>query len=229
MSKKIKAVKNPIGIEIDYRNYLRRYLEKVIKYARENNNRGLENATRAAIKKAEAVGGKISAHVVKEIKKNFKAGLPKTDAKEWTDRAIKESDVVRLDAFVFRNTLLIQNITSEVQLKIFEEVRKDPSGLDSLFKRIKEATGFADSRVKLIARDQTSKLNSELAALRHTAAGFSRYVWATVGDERVRENHEELNGKIYFYGEPTDEEDGLPPGEPIQCRCVAEPIFEELI
>lgn len=229
MAKKIKAPKHPHGAEIAYRNYLQQYLQEVIKYSKNGNNRGIENATRAAIKYAESIGGKISAHVLREIKKNLKDGLIKSDAQVWTERAVAANDAPYLDAFVFRNTLFIQNVTNEVRIKIYDEIRKNATDLEPLEKRIKEVTGFSDFRVKLIARDQTAKLNSELSALRHKAAGFTRYEWATSGDERVRDEHKHLNGNVYQYDAPTDEKDGLPPGQPIQCRCVAEPIFEELL
>lgn len=229
---KIRPPKNPKATEIDYRNYLIKYMGRVIDYASKGNNRGIENATRAAAKKAEQVGKGISAHVVREIKKNLKEGLKNevssSAIKTLTDRALSIDDKLRLNAFVYYNTALINNVSGEVQLKIFDEIRKDPTGLPPLEQRIKDATGFSDARVRLIARDQTSKLNSELSAMRHKAAGFTKYQWTTSGDERVRDEHVELDGNVYSYDEPTDEQDGLQPGQPINCRCLAEPIFDGL-
>jgi SPP1 gp7 family putative phage head morphogenesis protein len=229
---KIKPPKNPKATEVDYRNYLIGYIGRVIDFASKGNNRGIENATRAAIKKAERVGKGVSAHVIREIKKNLKEGLrnevSNSVIKTLTDRALSVDDKLRLNAFVGYNTVLIRNVSGEVQLKIFDEIRKDPTGLPSLEQRIKDVTGFSNARVKLIARDQTSKLNSELSAMRHKAAGFTKYQWATSGDERVREEHVDLGGNVYKYDEPTDERDGLQPGQPINCRCLAEPIFDGL-
>lgn len=229
---KIKPPKNPKATEIDYRNYLIRCMGRVIDFASKGNNRGVENATRAAAKKAEQVGKGISAHVIREIKKNLKDGLKgevsNSIIKKLTDRALSIDDKLRLNAFVYYNTALIKNVSGEVQLKIFDEIRKDPTGLPPLEQRIKDVTGFSDARVRLIARDQTSKLNSELSAMRHKAAGFTKYQWTTSGDERVREEHVDLDGNIYRYDEPTDEQDGLQPGQPINCRCLAEPIFDGL-
>ena len=229
---KIKPPKNPKATEIDYRNYLIRYMGRVIDFASKGNNRGVENATRAAAKKAEQVGKGISAHVIREIKKNLKDGLKgevsNSIIKKLTDRALSIDDKLRLNAFVYYNTALIKNVSGEVQLKIFDETRKDPTGLPPLEQRIKDVTGFSDARVRLIARDQTSKLNSELSTMRHKAAGFTKYQCTTSGDERVREEHVDLDGNIYRYDEPTDEQDGLQPGQPINCRCLAEPIFDGL-
>lgn len=93
-----------------------------------------------------------------------------------------------------------------------------------LRKRMTEEFGVLDSRAKLIARDQVSKLTSDLNRRRHEQAGVTSYVWMSSRDERVRERHRALDGKEYKYGEPTGAEQGLPPGQPIQCRCVARGI-----
>lgn len=95
-----------------------------------------------------------------------------------------------------------------------------------LRKRMTEEFGVLDSRAKLIARDQVSKLTSDLNRRRHEQAGVTSYVWMSSRDERVRERHRALDGKEYKYGEPTGAEQGLPPGQPIQCRCVARGIVE---
>ena len=55
-------------------------------------------------------------------------------------------------------------------------------------------------------------------------AGIEKYTWRTSQDELVRPRHARLEGNVYRYGEPTGAEDGLPPGQPIQCRCVAQAI-----
>lgn len=86
--------------------------------------------------------------------------------------------------------------------------------------------GFSDSRAKLIARDQTAKFNSDLNRFRQQQAGIEKYTWRTSADERVRPRHRALEGNVYAYGEPTGAEDGLPPGQPVQCRCVAQAIVD---
>lgn len=48
-----------------------------------------------------------------------------------------------------------------------------------------------------------------------------RYVWRTVGDSRVRDEHATRDGQIYTWGNPPE---GGHPGEDYNCRCWAEPI-----
>jgi SPP1 gp7 family putative phage head morphogenesis protein len=76
----------------------------------------------------------------------------------------------------------------------------------------------------LIARDQTLKLNSAITKDRHIAAGISEYTWSTSLDDRVRPEHEALEGTKHSWDAPP--EPGHP-GEDFQCRCVAIPVIDE--
>jgi SPP1 gp7 family putative phage head morphogenesis protein len=76
------------------------------------------------------------------------------------------------------------------------------------------------SRAELIARDQTLKVNASVARAGHEDAGFDKYIWSTSMDERVRPEHEVLEGQIFSYSIGSPEGN---PGDPVQCRCVALP------
>ena len=81
------------------------------------------------------------------------------------------------------------------------------------------------SRARVIARDQVNKVNAELTRVRQTAAGITSYIWRTVGDDLVRDTHEEFNGRRFTWASGSPEGH---PGEPINCRCVAEPVVDDL-
>ena len=87
-----------------------------------------------------------------------------------------------------------------------------------------------ESRVEIIARDQTAKMNSAFSRVRMLDVGINRYQWQTSGDERVRETHAEVDGQEFGFDEPgpvVGTVDGEPchPGEDILCRCTALPVF----
>lgn len=96
---------------------------------------------------------------------------------------------------------------------------------------ISDRLDVAESRAKLISRDQTLKFFGELNAVRQQALGAEQYIWRTVEDERVRSVHAERDGKTYSWddppGDPEDPATGGHPGAAINCRCWAEPIFPE--
>ena len=79
-------------------------------------------------------------------------------------------------------------------------------------------------RAKLIARDQTQKVNAAVTQGRQSNLGVTEYIWRTSSDERVRESHKSKNGKRFRWDSPPA--DTGHPGQDIQCRCVAEPVIE---
>lgn len=96
-------------------------------------------------------------------------------------------------------------------------------------KLLEERVGVSKSRAQLIARDQTLKLNAALNEHRQRAVGVTSFRWSTSHDERVRPSHAELDGQTFKWDDPpvVDDEEATP-GEPVNCRCIALPIFDEL-
>lgn len=92
------------------------------------------------------------------------------------------------------------------------------------------------SRARLIARDQTAKVNGQLTARRQNNVGIEYFRWVTVHDERVRDTHRHLQDRETEYGigvykwsdPPKGQKDRkIIPGYEFQCRCMAEPLFTE--
>jgi SPP1 gp7 family putative phage head morphogenesis protein len=90
---------------------------------------------------------------------------------------------------------------------------------------------ISKGRAKFIARQETSLLTSNIKEVQYKQAGVDRYIWRTVGDNRVRDMHDELNGKEFSFSNPPDAKyfsTGKPenPGHDFNCRCVALAIIE---
>ena len=100
---------------------------------------------------------------------------------------------------------------------------------NNIFDIMSERTDVSDSRAKLIARDQVAKLNGALTQQRQRDIGVEGYIWRTVGDERVRDTHEEVDGQFFSWDSPPSETDDNHPGEDYQCRCWAEPVLPEFL
>lgn len=84
--------------------------------------------------------------------------------------------------------------------------------------------GTLEGRMRTIARHQLSVLHARVQSERARAVGVREFVWRTQGDDRVRDEHERLEGTRHAYDEPPDE--GLP-GEPVNCRCWAESVIPD--
>lgn len=92
--------------------------------------------------------------------------------------------------------------------------------------RLQEATGISARKAKGIARDQIATLQGQVTQARQTRLGVERYRWRTVGDSRVRTAHRQRDGKIFSWDKPPP--DGHP-GTPINCRCYAEPLLDDVL
>lgn len=132
-------------------------------------------------------------------------------------------------AFIAQNVSLITKMTQTEMDTIGEMVlRNVQKGLryEELSKEIEKQMDISRNRADLIARDQVEKLNGQLSQLRQQSIGGKRYIWRTAMDERVRSEHEDREGKEFSWDDPPD--DGHP-GEPINCRCYAEMIFDDIL
>lgn len=94
----------------------------------------------------------------------------------------------------------------------------------SMIKHIQKVGKVTENRARVIARDQSSKLNSALNQQRSQNLGVEEYIWRTAGDERVRDSHRSKNGKVFRWDSPPP--DTGHPGQDIQCRCVAQAIIK---
>jgi SPP1 gp7 family putative phage head morphogenesis protein len=125
----------------------------------------------------------------------------------------------------------------EITSKIMTAFKKDPN-FPGVFKK-------ARTRAKLIARDQTSKMYGKLTEVRQRKVGVNKYIWKTSRDERVRDSHRKMHGKVCKWEDATvfkysDSEYvswkkrssiggvNFHPGQDIQCRCHASPIFDDI-
>lgn len=95
--------------------------------------------------------------------------------------------------------------------------------VEELAALIQERADVSESRAELIARDQTSKINSAVSSYRQQSAGITNYVWSGSLDERERETHLANEGKIFAWASPPLETGH--PGDDICCRCVAVPVI----
>lgn len=136
-----------------------------------------------------------------------------------------------LEKWVSDNVELITTIPSRSLDKmkeiVYQNYMKGATTTD-IVKEIQQQYGMSKRHARLIARDQTAKLNAEITKSQQTNAGIKRYKWSDSRDERVRKSHKDLNGHIFNWNEPPETEKGRKchPGEDYQCRCCAIPVFD---
>jgi len=141
-----------------------------------------------------------------------------------------------IDASIYDNVGLIKSIPDQYLERVRSIVNTNVrAGLrpSAMIPQLVNQFGVTERRAKFIARDQTAKVNGDLAEKRQINAGFPYFQWDDSDDERVRHSHEELANRVTAYGKGVYRWDNLPlgkDGKPIKpgyeygCRCVARPV-----
>lgn len=152
-----------------------------------------------------------------------------------------------IKSFAAENAALIKSIPdqtiSRVQGIVQRGVRAGQSA-KSLEADIMREMETTRARARLIARDQTSKLNGQLTQRRQEAIGLKTYYWDTSNDERVRPSHDALEGKLCRWDDDSvySDDGGKTwkprllirayighPGSDYQCRCAGRSDTDALL
>lgn len=142
-----------------------------------------------------------------------------------------------VQASLFDTTRLITSIPdqylTQVESIVMTNIRAGGRPA-AIAKSLQKQFKITEGRAKLIARDQTAKVNGDLAAKRQQSSGFEYFQWLDSDDERVRDRHEDIANKVTAYGKgiyrwdyPPLSSQGVPiiPGQDYQCRCIARPVL----
>ena len=185
---------------------------------------------------AKTIAKKMVYNISSKNKKSFDKSLKNQTGVDLSDILVDDGLTDFLDAQVSKNVSLIKSIPQEYFKSIetvvmngvanglrFEEIAKQIGGI----KGISSVNGKLQNRIKLIARNETSNINSSINKRRQEWLEIKEFKWVTAHDERVRTSHARINGNIYNW-------DDLPivdgvktfPGQPINCRCIAIPVIK---
>lgn len=186
-------------------------------------------------KRIAAIVGKIarmtSDHQRRELFRQIKSGLG-IELATIADHGL----MARIQHFVAENVALIRTVPQEYFGQVEKVVLagvKSGRRASEIAADLDQRAEVATSRVKVIARDQVNKFQAALNHARQTSLGVKRFAWMTMGDDRVRPEHAERNGKVYGWDDPPgdadDPGDGARPGDGIQCRCYAAPQLDEIL
>lgn len=178
--------------------------------------------TEAAIQKLNGISMRLNLFNKKQFHKVVRSGLGADvlTQENWLQGS--------LDDWALENARLIRDIAEDYQRKIAAKVAAaitDSVPIERLTDDIMKMIDAPLHRAKLIATDQTQKLNGNLTRKRQQEIGVSKYRWRGVIDEKERPEHLRREGKIFSWSDPPS--DGHP-GQPIRCRCWAEMILPDL-
>jgi len=216
-----------------------------------SNQKAMQDALDRYSKQLEPWAKRQSRKMLETVQKSNKRAYTmksKTMGKEIT-RAFLDPHNISAEALIARHlheeqVRLIKSIPVEAGLRAQELARKaaltglratpDKGTINEIKKELGFTTEQAENRARLIARTETAKANATINQARAMSVGSRQYRWHNSGDGAVRESHriykgQRLQGKIFSWDNPPTLDDGMTghPGEFPNCRCFAEPIFDE--
>lgn len=104
----------------------------------------------------------------------------------------------------------------------------------AIAEELQKTTKVSESSAMLIARTEVARASAFINQSRAEAVGSSQYKWRNSGDAAVRDAHKtyhghKLDGMVFSWNAPPTLDDGTTghPGTFPNCRCYAEPVFDE--
>jgi SPP1 gp7 family putative phage head morphogenesis protein len=141
------------------------------------------------------------------------------------------------NALMLEQVTLIKSIPLEAGMRaqqLAQEAFYSGTRADDIAAEIAKTNEVTESRAVLIARTETARANAKINQARANSVGSRQYRWHNSGDGAVRESHKvyrgkKLQGMIFGWDSPPTLDDGMTghPGTFPNCRCFAEPIFDE--
>jgi SPP1 gp7 family putative phage head morphogenesis protein len=151
---------------------------------------------------------------------------------------LRDADLAALaEDFTAENIALIRTVPERYfgeLADVVTEAINAGSRASTIADLIEERYGVSETNAARIANDQVGKFFGDLNQTRQEELGITTYTWATAHDNRVRDNHEELDGTVQSWDVPppgggTNEDEDGHPGEGINCRCQALPDVDAFL
>lgn len=171
---------------------------------------------------------------IRDVKTKYKSIIKSIDEQIEisVDLTQAEKEIIAKE---YKNNLelYIKNFLDEETKKLRDEVEESVNAgyrAEHLKELIKERYRVSESKAEFLAKQETSLLTSKYTQMRYKDAGINKYIWSTSGDNRVRHDHKELDGKIISYDDPpiVDKATGRKAhaGEDFGCRCIQVPVID---
>lgn len=173
--------------------------------------------------------------LIKDVIKNVKIAIPERGQSFAIIKRV-DSEVIKQfkDEYLKTTALPINNMeqraVERLRKKLLPLVVEEGYTQDDLAQVIETEFGMTQRHAEFLARQETKIIKSKIIRDRAVNLGHTRYIWQTAGDQRVRDTHRVLNGKIFdFNNPPIIDELGNRgnPGQDYRCRCIARIILSE--
>ena len=166
------------------------------------------------------------------VYKNFQNNKIETITPRMSDSVARQFAEEYTDSIKFN----IKNRTPEEVTKMREVVGQmalDGESQITIRQYIENRWKVKQQKAKFLARNESKLAVTEYLKAKYQAEGSEEFQWVANLDERVRDEHRDLNGQTFRYDNPPiiDKRTGTRglPGEYYGCRCTFVPIFSKIL
>lgn len=164
----------------------------------------------------------------------IEAGWKKTaEALEVMPELTEANRKILAEEYSENMKLYVKKFTEEAIHSLREQTEDNARAgyrFDRLATIIQDQNKVSATKAEFLARQETSIFMAKFHERQAAEAGITRYIWRTSRDQRVRDSHRHLEGKVFFYSDPpiVDMATGrrAGPGQDYGCRCVDEPVLD---
>ncbi|MGH7970169.1 MAG: phage minor head protein [Limisphaerales bacterium] len=131
------------------------------------------------------------------------------------------------------------NLITSLPLEAAQRVQKlalqglaGPQQYSRIIKEVMRSGEVTKGRAKLIARTETGRAASAFTQARAQFIGSEGYIWRTMRDQLVRDEHRELEGQYVRWTHPPiagPKGERYHAGAGPNCRCYSEPVLPERV
>ena len=173
--------------------------------------------------------------LIKDVIENVKIAIPERGQSFAIIKRV-DSEVIKQfkDEYLKTTSLPINNMKQRaierLRKKLLPLVMEEGYTQADLSQVIQSEFGMTKRRADFLARQETKLIKSKMIKDRAVNTGHTRYIWQTAGDQRVRDTHRALNGKIFdFNNPPIIDELGNRgnPGEDYNCYSYDTEVYTE--
>lgn len=141
------------------------------------------------------------------------------------DRAVP----TRIGHFAHENAVKITRLGDDTLGKVAQIVAEgftNDESIEEIAAEIQERFNVAETYARQLARDQITKLSTQVARMRYQEVGITVFRWSTRRDPLVRPSHAVKEGKLFPY--EGSRAPSFFPGDEYGCRCEEVPVFDEI-
>lgn len=172
-------------------------------------------------------------------------GLNKKIAKSLSKMGIEATSTTDIEdqltkRYIENVNLSIKKASNDTVVRLRKKIAErglDGTRAENFVQMIRKELKTTKKRAAFIAKQETALLVSKYKEENYKRVGIIRYMWDTSGNNRVRQDHNILDGQIFSWENPpisnqSEVAKGLParrnnPGEDFNCFCVARPVIGE--